>query len=65
MNEFGLSTAWNEILKNYQIEEKIGEGSFGKVYKATCLLTNQVVAIKHLEGFSYHDYDCVKLVREI
>ena len=39
MNEFGLGNAWTEILKNYEILQKIGEGSYGQVYKATCLKT--------------------------
>ena len=65
MKELDLSASWTEVKKYYSIIEKIGEGSFGQVYKAQCLHTDQIVAIKHIKGFSKHDYDCVKLVREV
>lgn len=64
-NELGLGPAWNEILVYYQIKNKVGEGSFGDVYRAKCVLTSQTVAIKHIKGFSKNDYDFVKLIREI
>ena len=65
MNELDLSASWAEVMKYYSIIEKVGEGSYGQVFKAQCLITDQMVAIKHIAGFSKHDYDCVKLVREI
>ena len=48
MKEQGLSSAWEEVLHNYKIIGKIGEGTFGNVYKAECSRTDKVVAIKHL-----------------
>ena len=65
MKDFNLTPAWTDILKQYKIIELAGEGSYGKVYKAMCLKTDEIVAIKHIIGFKEHDYDCVKLVREI
>ena len=65
MKEFDLGDAWTEVMKNYSILEKVGEGSYGQVFKAQCVFTDQIVAIKHVKGFRKHDYDCVKLVREI
>jgi mitogen-activated protein kinase 1/3 len=32
---------------------------------ATCKITKQEVAIKHIKDFSLYDYDCCKLIREI
>ncbi len=36
----------------YQIEAIIGEGSYGKVHKATDLRTNKIVAIKTMKETS-------------
>lgn len=34
------------VLKNYQIIEKIGGGSFGEIYKVRSLVTNEILAMK-------------------
>ena len=34
------------MVENYSLEEPIGEGSYGKVYKAINIKTNKLVAIK-------------------
>mmetsp|Transcript_11061 Transcript_11061/g.10984 ORF Transcript_11061/g.10984 Transcript_11061/m.10984 type:complete len:169 (+) Transcript_11061:22-528(+) len=49
-------------LDNYQINEIIGEGSFGEVYSAIDLNTGEKVAIKKITDL---DNDTVELVREI
>ncbi len=36
----------NKIVENYSLEGVIGEGSYGKVYRATNIKTSKLVAIK-------------------
>jgi len=52
-----LDQSWNALhqwgqmtrtIAHYRRIEKIGEGTFGQVYKATCLDTNQFVAMKKI-----------------
>lgn len=52
-------------MQYYDILEVAGSGSYGKVYKALCKRTNQVVAIKHITDFGHQDYQMVKVIREI
>jgi serine/threonine protein kinase len=35
-----------KIIENYQLEEVIGEGQYGKVYKSKNLKTGSYVAVK-------------------
>ncbi len=43
-----------EYLKNFfKLEEKLGSGSYGVVYKATDLSTNEIVAIKCCKGDTF------------
>ena len=37
------------IMKQYKIEKKLGQGGFGKVYKANHKDTGQTVAIKYID----------------
>lgn len=37
------------MLSNFRVEKKIGRGQFSEVYKATCLLDNQRVALKKVQ----------------
>lgn len=37
-----------DLSQRYDVLEKIGEGTYGKVYKAMCLKTHQLVAIKKI-----------------
>jgi calcium-dependent protein kinase len=56
----------DKISKSYKILEKIGEGSFGKVYKVIYILTNQLRAMKLVkkESVQYQD-DEKKFLKEI
>ncbi|TRY64954.1 hypothetical protein DNTS_024634 [Danionella cerebrum] len=51
-------------LSNFLIEKEIGRGQFSEVYRATCLLNNQKVALKKVQIFEMMDakarQDCVK-----
>lgn len=39
----------DKINDDYQLLDKLGEGSYGSVFKALCLKTGQIVAIKRVE----------------
>ncbi len=56
----------DKISKSYKILEKIGEGSYGKVYKVIYILTNQLRAMKLVKKVSvqYQD-DENKFLKEI
>jgi len=41
------------ISKQYKILEKLGQGGFGKVYKAQHIITKQLVAIKYIDITQY------------
>lgn len=57
--------------ESYKILEKIGEGTYGKVFKAMDLLTNQLVAMKYVrmeketEGFPITGLREIKILREL
>ena len=36
----------NKLVEDYSLKGEIGEGQYGKVYKAQNIKTNQMVAIK-------------------
>ena len=53
----------NNMVNDYQVCEKVGEGSYGAVYKVVHLLTSKVYAMK--VGFSLvsHFFLCSAIVR--
>ena len=42
------------IFKEYRIKKKLGEGSFGKVYIASNIKTNELYAIKLVSKINYY-----------
>ncbi|XP_057216450.1 serine/threonine-protein kinase Nek6 [Triplophysa rosa] len=59
-----LGYGYSSMLSNFRVEKKIGRGQFSEVYKATCLLDNQRVALKKAQIFEMMDaksrQDCIK-----
>jgi serine/threonine protein kinase len=51
-------------MEKYKILEKLGEGAFGKVYKAVNKKSNEIVAIKKLNEKYKSKDDCLEL-REV
>jgi len=52
-----------QVLRNYKILEKIGEGGMGSVYKAQHLSLNRLVAIKSLNQSIANDFEIVQRFR--
>ena len=53
------------IYKHYTIEEKIGKGSYGEVYKAVDKKTNKTVAIKKIIDAFQNITDAKRTYREL
>ena len=56
---------WQSVQSQYTLLEKLGEGSFGQVYKAQSLQTGEIVAIKLVINFSNDAYRARQLLREL
>lgn len=48
-------------MDNYKLQEKLGDGTYGEVYKAIEISTNQTVAIKILKTKIYSWKECVNM----
>lgn len=48
MEKFGLEECWTAVAEDYEIIVKVGQGSYGQVYKAKNIITGETVAIKHM-----------------
>ena len=45
-----LSTHQHKKMNRYQLQEEIGDGTFGRVIKAKNKETDEIVAIKHIKS---------------
>jgi serine/threonine protein kinase len=50
---------------DYNLIANLGQGSYGEVVSAECIVTGQMVAIKFISEITENEYDWVKVVREI
>lgn len=44
------------ILRQYKVMDKLGQGGFGKVYRAQHIATGQLVAIKYIDITEYSKF---------
>nr|XP_027201375.1 extracellular signal-regulated kinase 2-like [Dermatophagoides pteronyssinus] len=54
-----------ELLKNYELKEKIGEGAYGVVWRATCRATGEDAAIKKIYNAFVNATDALRTFREV
>nr|XP_037273360.1 cyclin-dependent kinase 1-like [Rhipicephalus microplus] len=59
------SETGDDRIKNYVMMEKIGEGTYGIVYKAKCKATNKIVAIKKIRVDGAEEGVPVTTIREV
>ncbi|KAH8030978.1 hypothetical protein HPB51_012446 [Rhipicephalus microplus] len=59
------SETGDDRIKNYVMMEKIGEGTYGVVYKAKCKATNKIVAIKKIRVDGAEEGVPVTTIREV
>lgn len=60
-----MPTIWNLVPSKYQLLSKIGQGSFGKVYKAIDILSGKFVAVKYVQCNTENQYEIACTIREI
>lgn len=59
------SSKKKQVIKNYQIENKLGEGSFSIVYKAKHLPTNRDFAIKEIDITKFEQKEKQNILNEV
>lgn len=64
-NLLDLGAEWKDVMKDYLVMSKVGEGSYGKVYYAKCKTTSKKVAIKHIDDFTDLEYGLIVVIREL
>jgi len=52
LKELGLKKIWLNAMRDYDLTQQLGQGSFGLVYEGKCRVTGRVVAIKLIHNFS-------------
>jgi serine/threonine protein kinase len=65
LKELNLKKIWINVMKDYELIQHLGQGSFGQVVEGRCRISKRSVAIKLIADFSQYEYDCVKVIREI
>jgi serine/threonine protein kinase len=65
-SRFKIAVCLQTVMDQYEKLEKIGEGTYGKVYKARDRRTGRLVALKktRLEASHLHSLDCCLLMKE-
>ena len=58
-------SSWAVVQKTYKIKEKLGEGTFGSVYKAKHIETKKTVAIKKIAKINRDNYSLRQVIREL
>lgn len=71
-SKIGISKIWgNRSLDSYEIKTQVGEGTYGKVYKAKDLFRDELVALKKIrndldnEGFPITAVREIKILRQL
>lgn len=60
-----LDSVWKYVHGDYELLEKLGQGSYGLVLKAKHRDTGKVCAIKHIKNVFYNAYEAIKILREV
>ena len=62
-----MDPLWSQLEKNhgYIVKEKLGEGTYGLVYKAECTTSGNEYAIKLIKNPFKSKHEAIQLYREI
>ena len=60
-----MDETWNFLINDYEIIQKLGEGSYGEVFQAKNRQTGKICAIKLIKDVFYSVYEAKKVLREI